>query len=95
MKILEELWYGNISPVEREIQPKSRTAHLINLIVRNEDELMPLLSDEAKAVLEKMKDNQAELRDLNEREVFMSGFRLGARIMLEVMDGSEIPFIDD
>ena len=40
MKILEELWYGNIAPVEREIQPKSRTAHLINLIVRNEDELI-------------------------------------------------------
>ncbi len=57
MEILEELWYGNIVPIERVIPPKSRTAHLINLIVRNEEELMPLLSDEAKAVLEKMKDN--------------------------------------
>ena len=33
--------------------------------------------------------NQSELNDLNECEVFVCGFRLGARIMLEVLDGSD------
>ena len=38
---------------------------------------------------EKLRDNQSELNDLNECEVFVCGFLLGARIMLEVLDGSD------
>ena len=40
-------------------------------------------------VLEKLRDNQSELNDLGECEVFVCGFRLGAMIMLEVLDGSD------
>lgn len=40
-------------------------------------------------MLEKLWDNQSELNDLNECEVFVCGFRLGVRIMLEVLDGSD------
>ena len=40
-------------------------------------------------MLEKLRDNQSELNDLNECEVFVCGFQLGARIMLEVLDGSD------
>ncbi len=54
-----------------------------------EEELAPLLSEKAKEVLEKLWDNQSELNDLGECEVFVCGFRLGARIMLEVLDGSD------
>ena len=50
---------------------------------------LSLLSEKAKEVLEKLRDNQSELNDLNECEVFVCGFRLGARIMLEVLDGSD------
>ena len=59
------------------------------LILQNEEELAPLLSEKAKEVLEKLRDNQSELNDLGECEVFVCGFRLGARIMLEVLDGSD------
>ena len=34
MKILEELWYGNILPHERDAAPKSRLERLGRLIVR-------------------------------------------------------------
>ena len=40
-------------------------------------------------VLEKLMDNQSELHSLSECEVFVRGFRLGARIMLEVLDGRD------
>ena len=89
MKILEELWYGNILPCDRDVAPKSRLQNLGGLIIRNEEELNPLLSEKAKKVFEKLKENQAEWTCLNECEVFTYGFRLGARIMLEVMDGSD------
>ncbi len=36
-----------------------------------------------------MKDNLSELAQVSECEIFMQGFRLGARIMLDVMDDSD------
>ena len=89
MKILEELWYGNIAPSERSIDKGSPMENLVRLIVRNEEELAPLLSENAKEVLEKLMDNQSELHSIRECEVFICGFRLGARIMLEVLEGSD------
>ena len=89
MKILEELWYGNVAPGEQSVDKGDRLWNLGRLILQNEEELAPLLSEKAKEVLEKLRDNQSELNDLNECEVFVCGFRLGARIMLEVLDGSD------
>lgn len=86
MKILEELWYGNILPHKRDVVPKSKRHYLGRLIVRNEEELDPLLSEKAREVLEKLNENQADRARLNECEAFVYGFRLGAKIMLEVMD---------
>ena len=89
MKILEELWYGNVTPGERSAEKGGRLWNLGRLILQNEKELAPLLSEKAKEVLEKLRDNQSELNDLGECEVFVCGFRLGARIVLEVLDGSD------
>ena len=89
MKILEELWYGNVTPGERSVEEGSRLWSLGRLIRQNEEERAPLLSEKAKEVLEKLRDNQSELNDLGECEVFVCGFRLGDRIMLEVLDGSD------
>ena len=91
MKILEELWYGRINPSQRT-QPDNKSAsELTEQIVEKEDELAALLSDEAKEILDQMRDGQLDLSVSNERKAFISGFRLGAKIMLEIMDGSDTP----
>ena len=91
MSILEELWYGRINPSQR-MQPDDKSAaELTEQIVEKEDELAALLSDEAKEILDQMRDKQLDLSTSNEREAFISGFRLGARIMLEVMGWTEPP----
>lgn len=95
MKILEELWYGNIAPSERFIQRGSQIHKLGELVLRHEDELAPLLSDKAKEVYEKIQDCQAELNELNACEIFCIGFRLGAKITYEVMDAFHVPSVDD
>ena len=95
MKILEELWYGNVSPNERDVVKGSRLHRLGALVIRNEEDLMPLLSEKVKEVYEKLRDCQSELNNLNECEAFCIGFRLGARIAYETMEGSDIPSIDD
>ena len=52
---------------------------------------LTLLSDEVKEILDQMRDKQLDLSTLNERKAFISGFRIGARIMLEVMGWTEPP----
>ena len=94
MKILEEFWYGNIQPNERDVVPNSRLAKLLKLVAKNEENLTPMLSEDAKAVFEKLKDSQDELSSMNERDAFVLGFRLGGRFMLEVMEDMDVPFID-
>lgn len=95
MKILEELWYGNINPNERDVKPGSRRHKLGVLIVRNEEELIAMLSEQAKEIYEKLRDCQSELHGLNECEAFCIGFQLGARIAYEAMERNDIPSIDD
>lgn len=94
MKILEEFWYGNIQPNERDIVPNSRFAKLLKLVAKNEEHLTPMLSEDAKAVFEKLRNCQDELSSVSERDSFVLGFRLGARFMLEVMEDMDVPFID-
>ena len=94
MRILEELWYGRINPSQRTQPDDKSAAELTEQIVEKEDELASLLSDEAKEILDQMRDKQLDLSTSNEREAFISGFRLGARIMLEVMDRSDTTSAD-
>ena len=42
-----------------------------------------------------MRDKQLELSTSKERKAFIAGFRLGARRMLEVMDETYVPSVDD
>ena len=94
MRILEELWYGRINPSQR-MQPDDKSdSELTEQIVEKEDELAALLPDEAKEILEQMREKQLDLSTANERKAFISGFKLGARIMLEVMDGSDTTSAD-
>ena len=94
MKILEELWYGNIDPRQVENMSNSHKK-LIYLVAQNEKKLLALLSDEAKAVYERLTDCQKELNNLEQCEMFIRGFKLGAQIMIEVTEGMDIPSVDD
>ena len=86
MKILEEMWLGNIKPNERKLPSNSEQYELVSLIVRHEETLFPMLSEQAKETYEKLRDCRSELSSLVECEAFTSGFRLGAKIMFEVME---------
>lgn len=85
MGILEELWYGKINPCERIITPNSEQYRLVKLIVQHEEEMLPTLSEQAKEAYEKLRECRSELTSLIECEAFISGFRLGSKIMIEVM----------
>ena len=53
MKILEELWYGNIEPAEYDISPSREYKELILLISRNEDKLLATMTEDQKELFTK------------------------------------------
>ena len=83
--ILEELWYGNVCPNGgcRELTHEAK--QLMKYIADHHDNLQATLTDKQKEILEKFDDCYAELTDINEREIFVYAFRLGARIAIEVL----------
>ena len=47
-KILDELWYGNISPFEQCTRGDKRLKELLSLMARNRDELGETLTEKPK-----------------------------------------------
>ena len=86
MNIIEELWYGNISPCERDFKKGSKYSELLGYIVRHEEDLKKRLNDEEIEILEKFTECTNEMYGIAEREAFGRGFILGARIIIEVMN---------
>ena len=85
MGILEELWYGNISPCDGGTKKGSEQLELLGYIARHKDELQKRLNGEEKEILEKLIDCTNEMYGISEREAFAQGFTLGARLIIEVM----------
>ena len=83
--IIEELWYGNVCPNTGCRKATKEEKELIGYIADHHDNLQATLTDKQKEILEKFDDCCAELTDINEREIFVYAFRLGARIAIEVM----------
>ena len=86
MNIIEELWYGNISPCERDFKKGSEYFELLGYIVRHEEDLQKRLNDEEKDILDKFTECTNEMYGIAEREAFARGFVIGVRIIIEVMN---------
>lgn len=83
--IIEELYYGNVTPCDRDIVKGGTYSHLLNLVTRNEDDLMQTLTQAQQETFEKFKDCASELGDKNEIMSFTLGFKLGMRLAMEAM----------
>ena len=83
MKILDELWYGNIAPFEQSTRGDKRFAELLKLVNQDREELVRTLMDKQKETLEKYEETVNEMYSVTERKAFSYGFRLGVRLMTE------------
>ena len=87
MTTLENLYYGNISPHEYEVERGSEYDATAKLVIRHEQELSATLTEQQNAILEKIKNNHTELMSLGERDAFCRGFSLAVRLLTEAMSG--------
>lgn len=86
MKILEELCYGNIEPTDYDTSSCKWYKKVKEPICRNEEILRVTMTDDQKALFEKYMDCVREHQTIMECLIFQNSFKLGARMMLEVME---------
>ena len=86
MSVLEEFWYGNLDPAEYDASPSEEYKEFIRLISRNEEKLVATMTDEQKDLFSRYQDCEREFQAMAECLLFQNSFRLGARMMLEIME---------
>ena len=87
MNVLEDFWYSNLDPAEYDANPSKEYKELVRLISRNEEKLLATMTEERKELFSRYTDCIREHQAMAECLLFQNSFRLGGRIMLEVMRG--------
>ena len=85
MNTIQDLYYGRISPYEMSISTAPEYQKLKALAAKNEDLLKETLSDEQKELLDKLTECITDISSISERDMFIAGFRLGMKLMIDVM----------
>ena len=85
MRMVEDLFYGNICPCEKHLTRGSEYSHLLELAVKNEAKFSELISPQQKDIFEKVKRCIKDINNIPEREAFIDGLRLGERIIAEAV----------
>ena len=95
MKILDELYYGNIDPHTRKLGTSTALDNLRQTRIHNESKMRAMLSEEQRDWYERCMELEGEISVLQEREIFADGFCLAVRIMAQVMGTIDFPSVDD
>lgn len=97
MLILEDLWEGKVPFHDKHIRKGSAYEGLTGQLVEAEAMLRKDLSAEQKQFYDVYCAKQAELTEIAERDSFIRGVRLGARIVLDVLGEyhSQLPLLGE
>ncbi len=83
MTVLEDLWYGNIRPIETFVDGNMEYKGLLRLVSKNREVLESELSPKELELLEKYNLSVNEMNTISETAAFQCGFVLGVQIMTE------------
>ncbi len=84
MNVIEELYYGNIRPTDEPQSDEAKRA--LSEVLKTEEALGESLTDKwQKEKIAELSERYSKLITLTERDGFLQGFRLGAKLMAELM----------
>ena len=86
MQVLEELYLGGVRPGERLGKGNAQYSRALHEAVKTSDALIATLTDEQKQLFEDFMDAQREVSILTDVDTFIYSFKLGAKIMLDVLN---------
>ena len=94
MYLLDKLWKGDIAPSERYIRPGSEYKRKSKAFCDAAERLQEQLSPEGKSLWEDVDRLKADMAMLSEEDIFIYGFRMGARMILDVVGDYKGQFYD-
>ncbi len=80
MTLIEDLYYGNIAPFERNITGAKELKKAVCLA----DKLKAVLTEQQNALFEEFEKADSEVSCKEELRAFTVGFKLGARLIREI-----------
>ena len=92
--ILEDLYYGNLSPSQRAVRPGSKTQKLSQEHCNLDTKLKNSFTEEQWEIFEQYLSVSADLLDANCLDSFITGFRLGARFTHETFASDNAPMAE-
>ena len=85
MGVISELWYGNIEPQDRTIPHDKEYKQLLKRICDYEEQFRGIFSPEQQKDFEDYENATISVTAISEEASFVEGFRLGAKMILEVL----------
>ena len=92
MDVLRKLWRGEISPTDRRVRQGSEYQQTAKEVREKMGEFLEMLSPEARERLEAINDLKSDLSVMANEDYFLYGFRLGARMILDIIGDYEGQF---
>ena len=86
MFVLDRLWRGEISPCEKAFRRGGTYHRLMEDLCKTENRLLDQLSPDGKELLTAYINRHSEIQAIENRESFIEGFRLGAGLLLDVVN---------
>ncbi len=86
--VLDDLYFGRIHPCDRCSTPKEQ--QLTGELAEHYERLLEMMNEDQREHFEKFKDGLQEIGMMAERDMFKYGFRLGMRLMVEVLTAKSI-----
>ena len=90
MQILEELYLGSVRPSERNGKRNAQYIRALDEAIKADDAFRPTLTEEQRKIFENLLGAQRELNILTDAETFIYSFRLGAKIMMDILTESQL-----
>ena len=82
--IINELYYGNIRPVEQTGGLTPEAAAIMKRVHENEDKLEACLNEQEKELLHTIQNDRFDVTCIVEEKRFREAFVLGAKLMMEI-----------
>ena len=90
MQVLEDLYIGNIHPSERGYKNDSQYGKALEETVKCCDMLIGTLTEKQKELFENYMTAKQEVNALTDCETFCAAFKLGAKIMMDILTDTPI-----
>ena len=87
--VINELFHGNIVPLESGQTNTKEMKELLHFIARHHESLEQSFTNEQKAIFEKFQACWNEYVSYSEEAIFAYAFKLAARLMLEIQTFEE------